>query len=150
MVSHYRLDSRCDPHEHGYTSMEHMGIQRWKRGMDHGWYHLARMEPHSAQCRINSHIRSWPVEMDLVASGTNTGRTILFGGAFHLVSDPTAFVLDISEMVGDRVTLSAFIESVIWLNNTVGLDNWFYDGMKYYFRCEEDLVFFKLSVLHEI
>lgn len=84
-----------------------------------------------------------------MTSGNGTGRSVIFGNGHHLIDDPDAMSFDISELIDTDFTVSKFVDSAIWLNNTIGYDNWCYDGMRYYFSNERDLMMFKLGVLHD-
>lgn len=71
------------------------------------------------------------------------------GNGKHLLSSSNSFIFDVSENISHGFDLSKFLRSVVWLNENIGEDNWFYDDMKYYFTSECDLVMFKLAILHE-
>lgn len=57
--------------------------------------------------------------------------------------------IDIAEHIDHRFNLERFVESALWLNDSIGADNWCYDGMTYHFRNLGDLVNFKLRYLYD-
>lgn len=145
MASNDRSDSRSDTDQLGSKTMEHLGLQHRQHCLDHSWYHVARMEPHSSQRGPDGNLRRGPIEM--VMSGSS-GKSMLLGNGKHLLgsSDHT---VNIADHIDHRFNLKNFLESTVWLNDNIGSKNWCYDGMIYYFKDQEDLISFKLRYLFD-
>lgn len=112
--------------------------------MDHSRSNVERMELDSLKCRTHSHLRRGPIE--LVVSG-GSGRRFL-GNGKDLIKE-SRHKVDISEHIDHRFNLEKFVESVLWLNDNIGVDNWCYDGMTYHFRDLGHLINFKLRYLYD-
>lgn len=140
MAGYRCLDSRCGIDQHGHQTLEHLGIQCGEPSMDRRGDNVAGMEPHSAQCWPDGYIRRGPIEVVM----TGNGRTLIGQGDLR---GYTEHKVNIAEHLDHRFSLENFVESVCWLNDNVGHENWCYDGMVYHFRNKVDFVSFTLRYL---
>lgn len=82
-------------------------------------------------------------EVQFVSTGTN-GRTSLQGGDASLARDPLAVAVPYPQIDFD---LSAYIDAAVWLNNTIGINNWCVGNKHFYFRHKDDAVLFKMRYM---
>lgn len=81
-------------------------------------------------------------ELQFVSSGK--GRTSLQGGDESLARNPLAIAVPYPQTGFD---LSKYIDAAVWLNNTVGINNWCTVNKTFYFRHKDDAVLFKMRYM---
>jgi len=84
--------------------------------------------------------------IDVISASNST--SVLFGKGKHLATDPESFMIDMrsANRTDKEFTITRFIDLAVWLNNTIGFENWYFDDMKYYFKSKNDLIMFKIVV----
>lgn len=74
----------------------------------------------------------------------------LLGDGIHLLNHDKLNCVSICDYIDTiNFNLNKFNDTVLWLNTTVGKNNWYYDDMKFYFENNMHLTMFKLVMLHD-
>lgn len=82
-------------------------------------------------------------EIQIMSHGTG-GRSTMRGGDSSLARNPLATVVPFPQT---DFNASTYIDAAVWLNNTVGIENWYGANATFYFRYSDDATLFKLRYM---
>ena len=82
-------------------------------------------------------------EIQIMQHGTG-GKSSMRGGDSTLARNPHATVVPFPQI---EFNAASYIDAAIWLNDTVGISNWYGANAKFYFRHQADAVLFKLRYM---
>jgi hypothetical protein len=82
-------------------------------------------------------------EIQIMSHGTG-GKSTMRGGDSSLARNPLATTVPFPQT---EFNASQYIDAAIWLNDTVGINNWYAATAKFYFRHQDDAVLFKLRYM---
>jgi hypothetical protein len=82
-------------------------------------------------------------EIQIMSHGTG-GNSTMTGGDPGLARNPLSTTVPFPQT---EFNASRYIDAAIWLNDTVGIDNWYAANATFYFRHKTDAALFKLRYM---